>query len=76
MDTETPDGDHIKELVKIEFTMSLTRSKTDRIVAGVCGGWGRHFDIKPWMFRILFLLVGGGFWIYIIMWAFIKEDNF
>ena len=52
----------------------MTRSKTDKIIAGVCGGLGKHFKVDPWLFRILFLLFGG-FWIYILMWVFIKEEQ-
>lgn len=52
----------------------MTRSKTDRIIAGVCGGLGKATDVDPWVFRIIFLL-GSGFWIYLVMWAFIEEDK-
>lgn len=53
----------------------MRRSKTNKIIAGVCGGIGKSTQINPWFFRILFLLIGGGFWIYILMWAFIKEED-
>jgi phage shock protein PspC (stress-responsive transcriptional regulator) len=75
LDTVKIDGVHTKELVKIQFT-TMTRSKTDRIVAGVCGGIAKSTGINPWLFRILFLLIGGGFWVYLLMWAFIEEDNY
>jgi len=54
----------------------MTRSKTDRIIAGVCGGISKSTGINPWLFRILFLIVGGGFWVYLLMWTFIEEDNY
>ena len=54
----------------------MTRSKTDRIIAGVCGGIAKSTGINPWLFRILFLLIGGGFWVYLLMWVFIEEDNY
>ena len=69
------DGVLTKELVKIQFTI-MTRSKTDRIIAGVCGGISKSTGINPWLFRILFLIVGGGFWVYLLMWTFIEEDNY
>jgi phage shock protein PspC (stress-responsive transcriptional regulator) len=75
LDTEKTDGVHTKELVKIQFT-TMTRSKTDRIIAGVCGGIAKSTGINPWLFRILFLLIGGGFWVYLLMWVFIEEDNY
>lgn len=55
---------------------SIKRSKTDRIIAGVCGGIGKHTGINPWLFRILFIILGGGFWIYLLMWIFVEEENF
>ena len=67
------DGVLIKEIVKIQFTI-MTRSKTDRIVAGVCSGIAKSTGINPWLFRILFLLISGGFWIYLLMWIFIEEE--
>ena len=55
---------------------SIKRSKTDKVIAGVCGGIGKHTGINPWLFRILFLILGGGFWVYLLMWMFIEEENF
>jgi phage shock protein PspC (stress-responsive transcriptional regulator) len=40
----------------------LTRSRTDRIVGGVCGGLGRYFNVDPIFFRIgaiVLAFVGG-----------------
>jgi phage shock protein C len=53
----------------------MKRSKSDKIIAGVCGGIGKYTNVNPWLWRILFLIVGGGFWIYLLMWAFIQEEN-
>jgi phage shock protein PspC (stress-responsive transcriptional regulator) len=73
LDTVKNDGVHTKELVKIQFT-TMTRSKTDRIIDGVCGGIAKSTGINPWLFRILFLLIGGGFWVYLLMWVFIEDE--
>jgi phage shock protein PspC (stress-responsive transcriptional regulator) len=73
LDTVKNDGVLIKEIVKIQFTI-MTRSKTDRILAGVCGGIAKSTGINPWLFRILFLLIGGGFWVYLLMWVFIEDE--
>ena len=48
----------------------MKRSKDDKIIAGVCGGIGEATG--PWLFRLLFLF-GGGIWIYLLMWIFIKD---
>jgi phage shock protein C len=69
----TTDGDLTKETVKTQYIMK--RSKTDKVIAGVCGGIGKATGINPWLFRILFLILGGGFWIYLLMWIFVKEEN-
>jgi phage shock protein PspC (stress-responsive transcriptional regulator) len=69
----TTDGDLTKETVKTQYIMK--RSKTDKVIAGVCGGIGKATGINPWLFRILFLILGGGFWIYLLMWIFVEEEN-
>jgi phage shock protein C len=49
----------------------LYRSRTDRMIGGVCGGLGKYFDIDPTIVRIVMvaLLFAGfiGFWIYLDM---------
>src|SRR5207237_111780 len=46
----------------------LRRSRSDRMIAGVCGGLGRYFDVNPVFYRIGFvvltLLGGAGILIY------------
>src|SRR5204863_2966498 len=40
----------------------LERSRSDRMVAGVCGGLARYFDIHPAFYRVGFVvltLIGG-----------------
>ncbi|WP_282694418.1 PspC domain-containing protein [Streptomyces sp. CC208A] len=43
-------------------TAPLRRSRTSKVVGGVCGGLGRHFDLDPVIFRIVVgvLAVTGG----------------
>lgn len=57
----------------------LRRSKDDRIIAGVCGGLGRYFDVDPIWFRLAFvvLLLGGGSGalIYAICWIAVPEEQ-
>lgn len=51
----------------------LLRSRSDRRIAGVCGGLGRHLDIDPtWIrlaFAALFVTTGTGLLFYIILWV-------
>jgi phage shock protein PspC (stress-responsive transcriptional regulator) len=49
----------------------LTRSESDRRIAGVCGGLGEYFGIDPILIRIGFVLLalmGPGALIYIVLW--------
>jgi len=61
------------------MTRRLYRSKTDRMLGGVCGGLGSYLAIDPTFVRILFfvLIFGGGtgFWIYVLMWILIPEEG-
>ena len=57
----------------------LTRSTTDRRIAGVCGGLAKYLNVDPTVVRILFLLAlicgSLGFWAYLIIWIAAPEDN-
>jgi phage shock protein C len=56
----------------------LRRSRTDRVIAGVCGGLGRYLGIDPVMLRIAFVILlvtgGAGFLLYLIAWVAIPEQ--
>lgn len=57
----------------------LYRSRTDRKIAGVCGGLAEYFDIDPVIPRLIFvilLLPGGlpGLVPYLIMWLIVDEE--
>lgn len=57
----------------------LYRSKEDRMLGGVCGGLGEFFSIDPTFIRLFFFVMifggGAGFWIYILLWIFIPEQD-
>ena len=57
----------------------LTRSTTDRRIAGVCGGLAEYLTVDPVVLRIIFLIsliFGGlGFWAYLVIWLVAPEDN-
>jgi phage shock protein PspC (stress-responsive transcriptional regulator) len=56
----------------------LYRSKTDKKLAGVCGGIGKYFSIDPTLIRlgvVLFTLFGGcGLLAYIVAAFVIPEE--
>ena len=56
----------------------LYRSRTNRIIAGVCGGIAEYTNIDPTVVRLLWLLVsliwGAGIVAYIIALIIISEE--
>lgn len=58
----------------------LRRSRSDRVVAGVCGGLGEFFGISAFWFRLAFLIAlipGGipGLLPYILLWLIIPKEK-
>jgi phage shock protein C len=56
----------------------LRRSRTNRRLAGVCGGLGDYFGIDPTLVRIIFVLLGlpggaPGIVLYLILWLIMPE---
>lgn len=50
----------------------LYRSRTDSMVAGVCGGLAEYFGIDPVITRLLALVLlfsGPGLFVYLILWV-------
>jgi phage shock protein C len=57
----------------------LYRSRTDRMVAGVCGGLGQYLGISSTIVRLFFLLLGLsgqgiGLLIYLLLWILLPES--
>lgn len=60
-------------------TIKLRRSRNDRMVAGVCGGIARMFNMDAALVRILLVAatvlgVGTGAVLYVIAWAIVPEE--
>lgn len=57
----------------------LRLSKSDRKIAGVCGGLGEFLDIDPVFFRAIFIVlafIGGlGILLYIALWLVMPEAS-
>ncbi len=57
----------------------LRRSTTDKHVAGVAGGLGRHLDIDPIIIRVAFVVLsffgGAGVLAYIALWVLVPDDT-
>ena len=59
-------------------TKRVRRSRTDRSIAGVCGGLANYLGVDATILRIvtlcLMLFGGMSLWVYIIMWILIPEE--
>jgi len=57
----------------------LRRSRSNRVIAGVCGGLGEFFGISATWFRVGFLIAlipGGipGILLYLLLWLILPKD--
>ncbi len=57
----------------------LRRSKSNRMIAGVCGGLAEFFGISSFWFRLAFviaLIPGGvpGIVVYVLMWMIVPSE--
>jgi phage shock protein C len=57
---------------------ALRRSRTERWLAGVCGGLAKATGIEAWAWRLLFVLstlaFGFGAVLYLLLWIFVPEE--
>lgn len=57
----------------------LYRSKTNKMVAGVCGGLGEHLGIDPVLIRLIFVVLailhGSGILLYIVLWVALPAED-
>ncbi len=61
-----------------EDVKKLHRSRTDRMIAGICGGIGEMFSVDPTLIRLVFALIalftlGTAILVYILGWIIIPE---
>ena len=54
---------------------TLRRSRTDKMIAGICGGLGKYFGLDSTILRLVFVLLlifaGTGLLAYLVMWLVI-----
>jgi phage shock protein C len=77
--TFTRDGNREEQTMgTVAQTRKLYRSRTDRKLAGVCGGLAQYFNIDAILMRVLFvvlaLLGGPGLVIYLMLWIVVPEE--
>lgn len=57
----------------------FTRSREDRMIAGVCGGIAEYFDMDPTLVRVGYVLISfllaafPGFIVYVVLWLVVPE---
>ncbi len=70
-------GTHRGRSPDMEEPRKLYRSRSQRMIAGVCGGLADYFNIDATLVRVLFLLLavfgGTGLVIYIVMWVIVPD---
>jgi phage shock protein C len=62
----------------VNESRKLYRSKTNRQLAGVCGGLAEYFNLDVTLIRVLFVLLavlgGSGLVIYVAMWIIVPKQ--
>lgn len=62
------------------MTTSLTRPRSDRMIAGVCAGLAERLGWKPRTVRLVFvlscLLPGPQFLLYLVLWLIIPDRGY
>lgn len=62
-------------------TPTLSRTREDRVLAGVVGGIARRFDWNPTVVRALFVVVSvvsaafPGIFVYLLLWVLMPEGE-
>jgi phage shock protein PspC (stress-responsive transcriptional regulator) len=76
--THTPPEERV-DTAHLRDYSTLHRSVTDRKVAGVAGGLGRHLNVDPTILRVAFVVLcffgGAGFLLYAAAWLFVPEEG-
>lgn len=57
---------------------AFRRSRSDRWIAGVCGGIARSTGVESWAWRLLFAVLffcgGAGLLLYVLLWIFVPTE--
>jgi phage shock protein C len=56
----------------------LQRSRTEKMLAGVCGGLAEYFEVDPTIVRVIWVAVtligGAGILAYLILWVIVPQQ--
>ena len=57
----------------------LRRSRSHRIIGGVCGGLAEYFGVDPVLVRVIFVVIaifaGSGLLLYILLWLLVPMES-
>ena len=62
------------------MSRKLTRSQSNRMIGGVCGGFAEYFGWAPWIVRFIYVLVTilsaafPGILIYLLLWVLMPKQ--
>lgn len=63
----------------LEAMNALRRSRSDRLLGGVCGGLAVATGMPAWAVRLIVVLLalwgGAGVLIYLLLWMFVPDDG-
>jgi phage shock protein PspC (stress-responsive transcriptional regulator) len=63
----------------VDAVNRLRRSRSDRWIAGICGGVAQVTGVESWIWRlilaVLALFGGTGVLLYILLWIFVPEET-
>ena len=58
---------------------SFRRSRSDRWIGGVCGGFAKLTAVEAWVWRLLLVVLalfgGTGVLLYLLLWIFVPEES-
>jgi len=63
------------------MSRKLARSRNDKMIAGVCGGFAEYFGWTPWMVRFVYVLVSifsaafPGILLYLLLWFLMPKQE-
>lgn len=71
-------GGSVADTPALAAINALRRSRSDRWVAGVCGGLARATGVESWVWRlvltVLALFGGTGVVLYLLLWIFVPAE--
>jgi phage shock protein C len=61
------------------MSRQLVRSRTNRMIAGVCGGFAEYYGWTPWVVRFIYVVVSilsaafPGMLVYLLLWILMPK---